>query len=225
MDIIKNWFYILSDIKDKNLNIWNNLNVVFFDDSNISRKILIWNNSRLEVYSFLTNINWVDFDIKINWENSYFKAWFLFFSKEKETKSKILTEICSSNSKADVKILSIAWEWWSLDIDWIMQINKWLFWVEWYLNQENLFIWNKAKIRWLPTLFVRSDDVKASHSCKVEKISDEKLFYLRSRWIEKDKALSMMLESYIKSLYKCLKMIDKDFYDEKTNFINNLINN
>jgi hypothetical protein len=225
MNIIKNWFYILSEIKDKSLNIWDNLNVVFFDDSNISRKILIWNNSRLEVYSFLTNINWVDFDIKINWENSYFKAWFLFFSKEKETKSKILTEICSSNSKADVKILSIAWEWWSLDIDWIMQINKWLFWVEWYLNQENLFIWNKAKIRWLPTLFVRSDDVKASHSCKVEKISDEKLFYLRSRWIEKDKALSMMLESYIKSLYKCLQMIDKDFYDEKTNFINNLINN
>ncbi|MBT3727553.1 hypothetical protein HOG21_08115 [bacterium] len=33
----------------------------------------------------------------------------------------------------------------------------------------------------MPTLLVRSDDVKASHSCKMERISDEKLFYLRSR--------------------------------------------
>jgi Fe-S cluster assembly scaffold protein SufB len=38
-----------------------------------------------------------------------------------------------------------------------------------------------AKIRGIPTLLVASSDVKANHSCAIEKISDSKIFYLRSR--------------------------------------------
>ncbi len=223
MQITKSWFYNLWENKENILNIWDGLNIIFFDDSNISRKINIWSNSRVEIYSFLNNVDIVNLEVKIIWENSNLKMWFLVFSNWKKIKSKIRTEIWSSNSKAKVKILSIVWNTWNIDIDGIMQINKWLYWVEWYLIEENLFIWNKWKIRWIPTLLVRSDDVKASHSCKIEKVSLEKLFYLRSRWIGKENALSMMLDSYIKSLYKCLKMIDMNLYDEKINKIINLI--
>jgi len=48
----------------------------------------------------------------------------------------------------------------------------------------------------------------------MEKISDEKLFYLRSRGVEKENAMRMMIEAKIKNLYKCLEMYDKEFYDE-----------
>ena len=75
-------------------------------------------------------------------------------------------------------------------------------------------MWEKASIVWIPTLLVRSDDVKAKHSCSIEKISDSKLFYLRSRWIKKNNALQMMIEGYIFDLFKCLNMIEWDFYEK-----------
>jgi Fe-S cluster assembly scaffold protein SufB len=56
--------------------------------------------------------------------------------------------------------------------------------------------------------------VKANHSCAIEKISDSKIFYLRSRWVWKENALQMMVEWYIVDLFKCLNMIDKDFYEK-----------
>ena len=48
----------------------------------------------------------------------------------------------------------------------------------------------------------------------MERISDEKLFYLRSRWIWKENALSIMIEAKIKSIFSCISMLDKDFYEE-----------
>ena len=48
----------------------------------------------------------------------------------------------------------------------------------------------------------------------MERISDEKLFYLRSRGIDKEDALSIMIEAKIKSLFLCISMLDNDFYEE-----------
>ena len=47
----------------------------------------------------------------------------------------------------------------------------------------------------------------------MERISDEKLFYLRSRWLHKKNALNMMIDSYINELFSWLELIDKDFFD------------
>ena len=78
-------------------------------------------------------------------------------------------------------------------------------------------------VKWIPTLLVRSDDVKASHACKMERISDEKLFYLRSRWLGKDNALNMIIEAKIENLFSCLRMYDKDVYEETLENILNKI--
>ena len=80
--------------------------------------------------------------------------------------------------------------------------------------EDNLFLWNKWSIKWIPTLLVESDDVEASHACRIEKISDEKLFYMRTRWIWKENAISMMINAKIFDLFKCLSMINKEFYNE-----------
>ena len=86
--------------------------------------------------------------------------------------------------------------------------------INWNLLEENLFLGNKWRVKAVPTLLVKSNDVKASHSCKMERISDEKLFYLRSRWIWRQNALVMMIEAKIKSLFSCLFMFDNTFYKE-----------
>ena len=127
-------------------------------------------------------------------------------------KSKISTKILWNYSDCYMKIISIVWDNWIVDFDWIINIEKWIKKINWNLLEENLFIWNSWKVNSIPSLFVSSYDVKASHSCKIERINKEKLFYLKSRWIKKEKALNMMLESYIKNLFKCFWMIDNNFY-------------
>jgi Fe-S cluster assembly scaffold protein SufB len=48
----------------------------------------------------------------------------------------------------------------------------------------------------------------------MERISDEKLFYLRSRWLWRENALNMIIEAKIQNLFSCLRMYNKDFYED-----------
>jgi len=138
----------------------------------------------------------------------------IYSDHPEENKIKIRSEISWNNNSSDVKILSIVWENWNINLDWIVKIWENIKGVKWKLIEENIFLWEKWKIRWIPSLIVESNDVEASHACKIEKISDEQLFYLRSRWIWKDNALSMIISAKIFDLFKCLNMINKEFYEE-----------
>lgn len=215
MNITKNWFYKLQKQNSTKIVVGNNLVVSFFDYLNTNLEIEIGENSRVEFYSVLkdredTNIRFIQ-----NKENSDLKVRFLLLSKGKsKVKTKIYSELSADFVKSDVQIISIIWNDWFIDLDWIIKISEWVKKVDANLVEDNLFLGNTWKIKWIPTLLVRSDDVKASHACRMERISDEKLFYLRSRGIDKDNALSIMIEAKIKSLFSCISMLDNDFYEE-----------
>ena len=213
--IDKNWFYKISEFNTDKITIEDNLIVAIFDDLNNNVDIEIWENSRVEFYSVLENRE--DFKVHFvqNKVNSDLKVNYLLLSKDNiKLKAKIYSELSGDSVKSDVKIISIIWNDGFIDLDWIIKIGEWIKKVDANLVEENLFLGNSGKIKWIPTLLVRSDDVKASHSCKMEKISDERLFYLRSRWIGKENALNMMIEAKVKSLFLCLSMLDNDFYEE-----------
>jgi len=215
MNITKNWFYKLSEFKADQITIEANLIVALFDDLNNNLDLEIWENSRVEFYSVLEKRE--DFRVNFiqNKENSDLKVHYLLLSKDNlRLKARIYSELAANFVKSDVKIISIIWNEWFIDLDWIIKISEWIKKVDANLTEDNLFLGNSWKIKWIPTLLVRSDDVKASHACKMERISDEKLFYLRSRWIDKENALSFMIEAKIKSLFLCISMLDNDFYDE-----------
>lgn len=201
-NITKSWFYNLQKPDSSKIVISDNLVVSLFDYLNQEIEIEIWENSRVEFYSILKNRE----DIKVNFlqnkQNSELKVRCLLLSKDNEkVNAKIYSELSANYVKSDVKIISIVWNDGFVDLDWVIQINEWVEKVEWNLVEENLFIGNTWKVKWVPTLLVRSDDVKASHSCKMERISDENLFYLRSRWINKDDSLKMIIDSKIVDLF------------------------
>ena len=215
MKITKNWFYKLSEFKASEIFIEDNLIVAIFDDLNENLNIEIWENSRLEFYSIIENTD----DLNINFlqkkESSILQVRCLLLSKDSnKIKTRIYSELWASKTKSDIQIISIIWNNWEVDLDWIIQINENIEKVDWNLNEENLFLGNSWKVNWIPTLLVRSDDVKASHACKMERISDDKLFYLRSRWVGKENALSMMIEAKIKGLFSCISMLDNEFYEK-----------
>jgi len=99
-----------------------------------------------------------------------------------------------------------------IDLDGIVNITKSIEKVEGYLTEENIFVGQSGKVRGLPTLLVHSDDVKAAHACNMERISDDKLFYLRSRGLPREDAAVLMLESYIAKVFGDLEEIDEELY-------------
>ena len=232
MEIKKSWFYHSCKISSKHLVIWEWVNVTIFDDSQNLEKILVWKNSKLNYFLYIEKLELWNLDnffkkyLITSGENSEVFISGLIFSRDGNLKINIVWEICSNNSKIDANVVCIASGKAYIDLDWQIQINKSLKGIEGYLVEDNVFLWDNAKIRGLPTLLVRSDDVKASHACRVEKISDANLFYLRSRWIWRDNALSIILESYFVKVFWNLKEIDSAFYENfSKKVLGELVNN
>ena len=100
-----------------------------------------------------------------------------------------------------------------IDLDGIVNIIGGVEKVEWNLTEENIFLGSTGKVRGLPTLLVHSNDVKASHACNMERISDDKLFYLRSRGLPREDATILMLESYIAKIFGDLEENHEDIYN------------
>ncbi len=224
MIIKENWFYDISDILDLEIVISKWITIWIYDSWNVNRKIFLEENSFLDYFSFLENNDNHKVEFFQNENNSILNVKYLLFSKNnKFIKSKIYSKISSSYSKSDVKILSLIWDNWNIDLDWIIEIDSWFEKIKWHLLEENLFLGETWKMKWIPTLLVRSDDVEASHACRIEKISDKKLFYLKSRWIDNKNAYLLLLEANIKSIFSCLSMIDNVFYESLINRIVNSI--
>lgn len=216
--ITKSGFYKLSSFEEKNIEIEKDLIVCLFDDTDKSFDVNIWDNSTLEYFSFLEKSCELSKKF-ICQNNSTVKLNNIIYSSENKIDAEILWETFWNGNNLDIKILSFAWNNGKINTHWILKINSETSKNKWILEEENIFLWESWEISWIPTLLVETNDVEASHSCKMEKISDEKLFYLRSRWIWKENALSLIIEAKIKHLYSCLEMYDKNFYDEIIKYI------
>ena len=227
IEITKNWFYKFSDLdlKWKKVKIADNLKVAIYDDLESKEKIIIkiWENSRLDYFSFFDK-QWVHnkhFILKKG--NTEVSVKSLIFSTNNDIiESQIIWELDASNTEINLDILSFVGEKWNIKLDWILQINKNLKKVKWRLDENNIFLWDKWKVSGIPTLYVATNDIEAGHSCKMERISDDKLFYLRSRWIWKLNALQIMIESKIKNLFSDLekKLWKKKNKNLKKEFLN-----
>ncbi len=72
------------------------------------------------------------------------------------------------------------------------------------LEEHNLLLSSGSKIEAVPALEVHHDEVQASHSATLERIDDEKLFYLQSRGLPQREALELMVEGFFwDALQKC----------------------
>ncbi len=92
-----------------------------------------------------------------------------------------------------------------------MQIDAGIAKVKGHILEENIFLGSKGNIRGIPSLLVHSDDVEAGHAARIERVSDEKLYYLRSRGVPKDDATVMMIKSSVAGL---LQGLDDKYQDE-----------
>lgn len=217
MKIENNWFYIVDEKSAEKIEIWEWIYAfVFLRDVEKSFRFDLKKSSRLDLFGFSMKKSGENLEFVQSDEKSELKIKYMFFNSETDLTSNIKSTIASNNSKSNINIISIIKDK-KLHIDSTIEIEKWFSWIEANLKQKNIFIWDKWQVRGLPKLLVKSNQVKASHACKVERISDDLLFYLKSRWISENKAILLMIESYFVKNFSCLKMMDKKNYEKVYN--------
>lgn len=69
-----------------------------------------------------------------------------------------------------------------------------------YLTEKTLMLDPTAKVNAVPGLEIKTNDVKASHSASISKVSDEDLFYFASRGIALNEARRMYVEGFLGAL-------------------------
>ncbi len=202
--IEKSWFYVLEDTDFFKIEIWKNLDVVIFDENEFSREVFIMNWSKLNFFSIMSAHSK---KVSIFHEqNSSSNINFLILWSLNGTRLGMKSILDKSFSSSSVNIISMVKNETKINLDSKVVIKNSTKEVSWSIIQKNIFLWDSWKIIAVPGLEISSNEAKANHSLSIEKISDEKLFYLRSRWIDKDNATFIMLESYINKNFELLDM-------------------
>lgn len=70
-----------------------------------------------------------------------------------------------------------------------------------YLKEDVLMLDPTAKIDAVPSLEIKTNDVKAGHGVSVERLNDEKLFYLTSRGISTHEARKLVLSGFLRDSF------------------------
>ena len=214
MQITKSWFYNLEDfweISRFEISDW--LKIIALDNWKTSKEIIVWKDVDLKICWFLEKEENYEIVFRQVWEKSNLEVNYLNLAKNsKKIKAKIHSKIESNFSQSDVFVSSICWDNWEVDLDWIIELAPNFRKMAWHLTEENIFLWDKGRVRWIPALLVKSNEVEASHACKIEKISEEDLFYLRSRWIDKQNASFILVESKVKNIFK--NMENEEIYPD-----------
>ena len=74
-----------------------------------------------------------------------------------------------------------------------------------YLTQEALMLDTTATVNAIPGLEIKTNDVKASHSATVAKVTDEDLFYFGSRGIDQTTARKMFVDGFLLADFNTIK--------------------
>ena len=69
-----------------------------------------------------------------------------------------------------------------------------------YLTEDVLMLDKSAKVDAVPGLEIKTNDVSASHSATVSKVTPEDLFYFASRGIDQTEARAMYVQGFLSDL-------------------------
>ena len=74
-----------------------------------------------------------------------------------------------------------------------------------YQTNNNIVCSEKATMNAKPELEIYADDVKCSHGSTTGKLNPSELFYLRSRGIPKELAVSMLVKAFVSEVYESIE--------------------
>lgn len=132
------------------------------------------------------------------WSHAIIRA--IVMSSWAPTSLKFTSTLAQSHSLSNIHIVSFCTPHSDITVDGNVIIDPGISWSTWNLLEQNILLWGKIKLRTLPVLDVRSNDISASHGAKVDRIDPMQMFYCMSRWLDRRQSTQLIIESMIRSM-------------------------
>ncbi len=190
--------------------------IEIFTDTQSDKFFSIKENTEFNYLAILYENAQINFTIYCDGKNSKANIKILCIGQgHHHIQSNIMTSLNADYTQADVYILSLLNNWSDINVHGNITLSPNVKKVSWHLLEENIILGKKIKIRTAPILDVRSNDVSASHGCRVEKIDPKRLFYMQSRWLTPSESQSLILDGYLNTML--------EWFDDENNTYKNKI--
>lgn len=191
--------YKFNSSKKLNLNIkvLKNIDVKIFsytDESvNLNLNISLEENSSLKNYFVFTEECETDYKIDLNGENANFEYNLICYGDKIHLQShKVLINHLKPNTKSLIVNRGVLDDEASLVLDITSSIKKGCYKADTYQSSKVISLSDYIKVKINPILLIDEFDVSGGHSASVSKITDDDLYYLNTRGINKKEAKNLI---------------------------------
>lgn len=132
------------------------------------------------------------------WSQATIRA--IVMSSGVQTSLRFTSTLAASQSLSNVHIVSMCTAHSDITVDGNIVINPDIAWSTWNLLEQNVLLGGKLKLRTLPVLDVRSNDISASHGATVQRIDPMQMFYCMSRGLDRTQSTELIIQSMIRSM-------------------------
>ncbi len=144
----------------------------------------------------------LDLRIESSGEGAEIMVKWLILAKDKSKISvKVHAHLMHNHASADLHLVSMLQDGSVSEIDGWVDLHAWVSKISGHLLEENIVLWENIMIKALPMLDVHSSDVSASHGCRITKLDEKKLFYMRSKGLSKSQAEELMITWYFEQIF------------------------
>lgn len=147
---------------------------------------------------FLIDGGSIDVQIDVDCEAAQLRmACVLVSAYDRPSGVNIAVRLNASGVTADVYALSLLGEGAKATVTGGITLSEHAVKSEGYLAEENLVLGDHVSIKTLPMLDVRTNDVKASHGATIDRLDEQKLFYMTAKGIARHDAIRLLTDAYI----------------------------
>lgn len=175
--------------------------IEYIDAMTLAKKISLTDDAKLH-YILIVRDAEVSIDIICSGVRSNAEVCCIFLSKDTiKVKAKMQGILGADHSTADLYLLSLLGEKADAVVDGGVIISPDVIKVSGHLLEDNVLLGKKVKIKTLPMLDVRSSDVSASHGARIDRLDENKLFYMMAKGLDQLQAQRLIVQGYIERIF------------------------
>ncbi|WP_116964642.1 SufB/SufD family protein [Fastidiosibacter lacustris] len=191
--------------------------------------VKLYKNSYYETFQLSSQsaLNRVDFNVDLLEEGAVFNAKGIYtLAQSARADYHFYVNHLASNTQSDVSFRGVVGGKASATFNAKAYVNKGLHGIKAFQNNRNIQLSNSAEINTKPELEIYSDDVICSHGATIGYLDNQALFYLKSRGIPNNDAMTLLIEGFAKELITLLDRDEatlQDYIDNFEGHIKNLL--
>lgn len=153
-------------------------------------KIIVQAQSQFDInINFLSNQ--IDVDMQI----------VLLSKNEQKIRWKIQVNMDKSDTNINLQIIWLAGKSGDIQISADINVPEWLHNVNGNMMQNIVYLDKNAKVEIIPGLHINSNDVDIKHGAKLERLPEDRKFYMQAKWLTQEMIKNMVVNGYIKKIF------------------------